>query len=212
MQLPWVLLFILSLILFWKYDKQQFNKTDILTNLWVMTRMYYFSISITFITTVVIKLFCGTPRPNLFAIMEQVEDENDFDVWNARQSFLSGHSSLAMSTMGLLTIMFYQSWIYSQSEQYEIGKKLGKCCNPYQYYLADFWYLLRNVPLIASLLIFAPVCIALYCGISRITDYKHTRIDVCAGELLGACCAYLAYLVYYNETFLHFKWRLMRAA
>lgn len=205
MMLPWTILFILDIILFKIFD-EKFNWSEIICNLWLIVRMYYFCIAITFITTDAIKVFVGDPRPCFLEIQENESD--DWKLKNSRQSFISGHASLSMSSLCLLTIMFYQSWMFTQTKAYHIGNKISKTCNPHQYYLADFWYLLRDVPLVAVILVFTPVCIAVYIGLTRITDYKHFAVDVTGGMIIGACMAYIAFLVYYNETYLRFQWKL----
>mmetsp|Transcript_49843 Transcript_49843/g.79457 ORF Transcript_49843/g.79457 Transcript_49843/m.79457 type:complete len:320 (-) Transcript_49843:43-1002(-) len=211
--LPSMLLLILDVIIF-KLTDATFEWQGVFENMWLMFRMQYFCGSIALLSCNAIKLFVGNPRPMFLAIQaEHVHDKHALE--DSRQSFVSGHSTMSMASLSLVTIMLFQAWRYTQSESYQSGNdKIPKTSNSYQYYLADFWNLsvFRMAPLMAILLIFAPVFIAMYIAGSRVVDYKHFTIDVVGGSILGACCAYLSYLVFRHETFVHVHWRLSSAA
>ncbi|XP_062395922.1 phospholipid phosphatase 3-like [Sardina pilchardus] len=78
----------------------------------------------------------------------------------ARKSFFSGHASFAMYTM--LYLAFY------------LQARL-------------VW---RGARLLRPLLQFLLVLLAVYTGLSRISDYRHHPTDVLTGGLLGALTAY----------------------
>ncbi|XP_041958856.1 phospholipid phosphatase 3-like isoform X1 [Alosa sapidissima] len=78
----------------------------------------------------------------------------------ARKSFFSGHASFAMYTM--LYLAFY------------LQARLS-------------W---RGARLLRPLLQFLLVMLAVYTGLSRVSDYRHHPTDVLTGHLLGALTAY----------------------
>ena len=68
--------------------------------------------------------------------------------------------------------------------------------------------LLREIPLICIFIIFVPTFIAIYVSLTRITDYRHFTADVVAGAIIGGFIGYLSYLMFYNEMYLEFDYRL----
>ena len=209
--LPWYALFIISVICLYIIDKQ-FNKDQVLTHLYLMTRMIVFCFSVCLITVDLMKLFVGSPRPYFIDIYERykLDQVDKQDMVDARLSFPSGHAGYSWSQLFLLTIMFYNSWKYTQEMYYTqtqipIGMKTD---NPHSYYLCGFWWLLRDIPLLSIILVFVPTYLAIYCSLTRITDYKHFAADIVGGALIGGCIAYISYLVFYNEMYLQFNYKL----
>ena len=208
--LPWYTLWIISTICLYIIDKN-FSWIHWRQMFYLMTRMIFFSFSVCLLITDLIKLFCGSPRPYYLDIYDEylLDKVDEYKIIDARLSFLSGHSSLSFSQLFLLSIMFYKSWQYTQKMYYNSTYLIGMTCdNPHSYYLCGFWWLLKEVPLIGIILVFVPTLIAIYCSLTRITDYKHFAVDVVGGTVLGGSIAYLSYLIFYNETYCRFNYKL----
>lgn len=54
----------------------------------------------------------------------------------------------------------------------------------------------------------APTSLAVWCGMTRIRDYKHFASDVVAGWIVGAVWAFIAKQAFQHETYTPFEHRL----
>jgi len=118
-----------------------------------------------FITTC-IKLSVGRYRPNYAGVSTN---------WDGRQSFPSGHSSLAFSSMVFLSL-------------YVAGKLMI--------------YRSHTGSLVAKgIIVVTPIALAMFIAISRVVDYHHDFSDIIAGSLIGAGIGLMAYFMWYPSLF-----------
>lgn len=118
------------------------------------------------------KLLVGAPRPIYFALklwaMRYPDDRENYR-YSASQSFPSGHASLSMATLSFTALLL----------------------------LNDAYSMLKDGGIAGKFIMYLAVCIfsvSVWIGCTRITDYWHFPIDVCAGWCLGAVFAYLSYV------------------
>jgi len=209
--LPWFLLFALSTL--WLYVvTKDFPLQQWLLSFSLWFRMVLFAFSVVIIVVDAIKLSVGSPRPYFITAYSEHGASSE-EVFEARLSFPSGHSASPMCTLLLLSMLLLRSWQFTQSMHYQQAAGVGMMGwdNPHSFYLSQLWWWLRDAPLVGILLVFSPVCLALYSGCSRITDYKHFAADVIAGFLVGAAVAYISYLAFYNEMYMEFEHRVRLA-
>jgi len=96
--------------------------------------------------------------------------EVELDILRAgSQSFFSGHASTAFAGLGFLS--FYLSYVL------RLPKRPGS--------VYKVWIVLL------------PHMIALFIGLSRISDYRHHWEDVLVGLIAGLLCAYFSYILYF---------------
>eukprot|EP01084_Bolivina_argentea_P175087 303245_1 len=200
--LPWYIIFIFHLILFYCLDNS-FVCKKWGTNFFLMNRMLLLNWGITLLLTDIIKCTVGYPRPYFYNADDEMDNNN-------RLSFPSGHASLSMCSLFLLSFMMYRSNQFTQNIYYKQLKNVSmiNCDNPHSYYFSYLWYLLREIPLLSMIIIFIPLMVAIYIGISRIIDYKHFPVDVVTGMLIGIGCALISYSIYSKETYSVFNDKL----
>eukprot|EP01084_Bolivina_argentea_P295407 508578_1 len=205
----WYGLFAFDAILLYFIDSK-FVFNEWLTHFFLMIRMSHFCFAITFIGHDVIKLAVGAPRPYLLAIYDSA---NKQQLNNVRKSFISGHAAISMSMMSLLTMMFYESYKYME-KQHKYGIYVMydamTTSNPHSYYLCGLWHFLKDIPLLLMGILFVPMYFALYIGLTRVIDYKHFETDVVGGFVFGIGCALISYLIYWNEMYFAFNYKLKR--
>lgn len=210
--LPWILLFLITTL--WLYFKEKhFSLPHWLNTFSIGTRMVLFDFFVCFLIVDTIKLSVGSPRP-YFIEAYNVYGADSSEVLGARLSFPSGHASLSMTTMSLMSMVLYQSWQFTQNmhfQQIPTADKMG-WDNPHSFCLCSLWWSLRDAPLIGILLVSSPTFLALYCGCTRITDYKHFAADILGGFLIGVAVAYVSHLAFWNELYMEFEYRLRVAA
>ncbi|KAI8385014.1 phosphatidic acid phosphatase type 2/haloperoxidase, partial [Radiomyces spectabilis] len=146
----------------------------------------FLALSMTIMTTVVIKVTVGRPRPDMLDRCQPPKDipnpplglqnyticttdVNSYKMKDGFKSFPSGHSSFSFAGLGFLS-----------------------------YYLAGKMHLFDELGHTYKSFVFAlPLLGALMIAISRVCDYRHHWQDVFVGGLLGASFAYFAYRQYY---------------
>jgi len=205
--LPWFLLFLICTVWLYVVEKH-FALSHWLNALSLWMRMLLFDFFVCFIIVDTIKLSVGAPRPYFIAAYNSY-DADSSEMFNARLSFPSGHASLSMCTLSLLSMMLYQSWQFTQNMHFNRSPAADMMGwdNPHSFYLSPLWWLLRDAPLLGILLVASPTFLALYCGCSRIIDYKHFAADVLAGFLVGVAVAYVSQLAFWNELYMEFEHR-----
>lgn len=137
------------------------------------------SIGLSLFVTASAKKMAGRPRPNFYAMCGWQNTSttagcmaDQAHVWEARQSFPSGHSSLAFSGLLFLTLL-----IMDKSSLMSKKRKLP-----------------ASVPTSAwNLLAFFPTFVAIWVAITRVVDFWHNYDDILAGSAIGAACAMQAF-------------------
>eukprot|EP00483_Globobulimina_turgida_P006337 UN06347 len=153
--LPWYILFIFSSIFLYYFDKE-FSINEWKTHFYLMNRMLFFRFAVTMLVTDTMKLFVGSPRPYFISAFNE-----HGNVTEIRLSFPSGHASLSTACCSLLTILMYKSWKYTQNMFYYQSYVIGmKTYNPHAYYLCGFWWVTREIQIIAISFVFIPMYIA----------------------------------------------------
>lgn len=118
------------------------------------------------------KLLVGAPRPIYFALKlwsTAFPDYREDYRYNASQSFPSGHASLSMATLSFTALLLL-------NDAYSLIKDAGAC---------------------SKVLMYLAICvfsISIWIGCTRVTDYWHFPVDVCAGWALGALFSGLSYV------------------
>ena len=200
----------LSLIILYFADGQ-FSWAQYGKQIYLIHRMMIFCFSTTLLSVDCIKLFVGSPRPYFLEVHAEYEagDVDEIEEIDARLSFPSGHAALGLSQCLLLSIMLFSSWRYTQTMYFERSYVVGmKSDNPHSYYLSGLWWILREIPLLSMGLIGTPTIIAIWNGLTRIRDYKHFAVDVVGGWVIGGSIAFVSYLIFYQETYIVFDYKL----
>ncbi|KPP62873.1 lipid phosphate phosphohydrolase 3-like, partial [Scleropages formosus] len=113
------------------------------------------------------------------------------EVEEARKSFFSGHASFAMYTMLYLTCGLVFCCLCAH---HMTALRVHVPPPPTPMSLAQFYLQARltwrGARLLRPVLQFLLVLLALYTGLSRVSDYRHHPTDVLAGFLQGALTAY----------------------
>lgn len=145
------------------------------------------ALSLAGVTVMFMKLTSGRLRPDFISrcanhfkipmsnvVVADCLQENDPIINDGHMSFPSGHTTLAFCVMGFASI-------------YLIHQGARLIAHAY-----------RVVVYVIALLLFLP---AIYCGITRVTDYRHHWDDVVAGGIVGLVYAVCAYCYYYGSPF-----------
>ena len=135
----------------------------------------FISIGYTYLITNILKLYVGRFRPDFMSRCHPLSPESSSSSCSSavsvqvldegRKSFPSGHSSMAFSGLGYLSIFL----IAQTKSKATHGKALR--------------VFIIALPLMGAALI----------GISRLTDYLHHWDDIAAGSILGLSMAYCSY-------------------
>lgn len=152
--------------------------------------VYFVACGLTMFLTNTIKFYCGRFRPNFYDLCgfnkDTLECEGDEgDVKNSQRSFPSGHSSLAFSSMAVLSLYFLG--------KVGIQRGLAMVSCP----------ALHNIPFpslgkkLLSLLAVSPMILAFFIAASRVHEFYHHPADVVAGALIGSVCALFAHGLWY---------------
>ena len=153
--------------------------------------IYFVALSLTQLTTDLVKMYCGYLRPIFYTICEPDEtyesctgDTGDSESY--RRSFPSGHASTSFCGLTLLTL-----FIHTRFGVPCLKRKLGSIHNE----TVGIHQLNSNMVLVPlryrciSILSLAPMGVAFFIAASRVVDNKHFPADVTAGSILGAAIA-----------------------
>jgi len=132
------------------------------------------SFSCHFLVVVIAKKVTGRPRPNCLAYGEYNAATGQFQapehtVWDAFESFPSGHSSAAFNVLLYCSLYMVQRFKIA-ADPLNSGWKI----------------------VLSSL----PTLVAFWVGITRIRDYWHNTEDVLGGAAVGSLFAALVFVVY----------------
>lgn len=122
------------------------------------------ALAISALLTNFIKRAAGRPRPNYYALMAL--DAAEYG-GNAVRSFPSGHASSAMSGLHFLSLWLRATSVTGLPRALQSGWK----------------------HLVLSFAFFAPTCLAIWVGITRVEDHWHGYADVLAGCIIGFTAA-----------------------
>ena len=176
--IPWVLQIFISLFYGEKGDRH------------ATLCIYFVALSLTQLTTDLIKMYCGYLRPIFYTICEPDDTYESctgdtVDSESYRRSFPSGHASTSFCGLTLLTL-----FIHSQFGVPCMKRKIGLI----HHEGAETLQSNSNtvIPLryrCISILSLAPMGVAFFIATSRVVDNKHFPADVTAGAILGASVA-----------------------
>merc|ERR1712079_8360 len=129
--------------------------------------------------TDILKMSVGQPRPHFSAVYVQYlnGEINRYQMDNARQSFVSGHSSDGWCLLSLLSICLFESYQYAMDcgMRNNHSNKIGHIgYDGLSFFCDNLWYKMRKIQLICIGIIFVPIYFALYVSLTRIKDYKHS--------------------------------------
>jgi membrane-associated phospholipid phosphatase len=153
----------------------------------------FLSIGISELLTQMIKAFVGRLRPNFyefcgFDLITRMCMASPSHVNEARQSFPSGHSSLAFQGMVIIILC--------------LVARIGLFALPNSAKDKDYCIkLLRTKQLQTISAIVIPLFYGIFVATSRLVDYWHHPSDVLAGILIGIASACLAYHLFYPAVF-----------
>mmetsp|Transcript_59011 Transcript_59011/g.120897 ORF Transcript_59011/g.120897 Transcript_59011/m.120897 type:complete len:323 (+) Transcript_59011:166-1134(+) len=147
------------------------------------------SLSYNMLATVVMKKLAGRPRPCFYAMCEWVETNSsaigmigmetgvctgpEKSVWEARQSFPSGHSSVSFSGLAFLSLFLLEK-LAQFSRKQQPAPSFGRALQ------------LRLLQLVAA----SPCVLAAWVAVTRTMDYWHNYDDVVTGAALGTVFAF----------------------
>ena len=170
--IPWILQILISTVYGEKGDRH------------ATLCIYFVALSLTQLTTDLVKMYCGYLRPIFYTICEPDEtydactgDTGDSESY--RRSFPSGHASTAFCGLTLLTL-----FIHSRFGVPCMKRKMESANQTY----SDIGAVILRYRSI-SILSLAPMGVAFFIAASRVVDNKHFPADVTAGSILGAAIA-----------------------
>lgn len=164
-----------------------FDKLHLIT---VSSVGLWFTVSVTSVLTDILKCWIGNPRPDFLARCGAREGTPtnvlvDISVCTAPlgEMYLldgmkltpSGHSSLAFSGLGYLTL-----WLLGQYKVLNVKQRSS---------------------MLTILLLSSPMLLAVYIALSRTQDYRHHFFDVLFGSVIGLVFAFLGYKKYFSSIF-----------
>lgn len=123
------------------------------------------------------KKIVGEPRPCFYDMSQWRDGEcraSKAMCWDARQSFPSGHTSMAFGSF-----LFLSMYVHGRLSSQRI-------------------VLLPRLPMLSLALVWAPPLVALWVGCTRVVDHRHDTADVIGGAVVGAGGAVLAYSAYFH--------------
>lgn len=142
------------------------------------------TVAVTMLWTVSIKKYVGYIRPSGIALSQDEEDESE-----ARQSYVSGHTSFAFAFAVYLT--FYLIGKFGLLSEDGLILKRGAKVAPGSTLGIDKRFSGTVGALVICLVI--PMALATFVGASRIVDYWHHPADVNGGALVGTFAAFVGY-------------------
>ena len=131
--------------------------------------VYYFAMGTTWMVTNLLKQYVGYLRPNFLEFCKYNEYCEDDD---ARNSFPSGHSSLAFCGMTILSLFIHRHFGLPR-HQLDFRKRY------------------------VSILSLLPMGFAAIIACSRVVDNKHFPADITAGSIIGAAIGYFCYNLWF---------------
>ena len=172
--IPWILQILISIFYGGKGDRH------------ATLCIYFVALSLTQLTTDLVKMYCGYLRPIFYTICEPDDtyetctgDTGDSESY--RRSFPSGHASTSFCGLTLLTL-----FIHSQFGVPCMKRKLALTLDSHQSN-GDTIVPLRYR--CVSILSLVPMGVAFFIAASRVVDNKHFPADITAGSILGAAIA-----------------------
>jgi len=146
---------------------------------------FFFTLGSTEIITGMSKRYCGYLRPNFYSYCEFDSEtlECDYDTGDPRESFPSGHSSVSMCTMTLLTLLFLGKIGLHQNHQIRI--------NPATFVKK------RLLSILSAL----PICLGIFISLSRVHDNFHHPADIVGGGMIGIGCALFSHGLWYPSVY-----------
>jgi diacylglycerol diphosphate phosphatase / phosphatidate phosphatase len=173
--IPWILQMLISIV----YGEKVARHATLC--------IYFVALSLTQLTTDLIKMYCGYLRPIFYTICEPDETYETCtgDSESYRRSFPSGHASTSFCGLTLLTL-----FLHSQFGVPSMKRKLALTRNDNvdaHQSNSDTIVPLRYRCI--SILSLAPMGVAFFIAASRVVDNKHFPADVTAGSILGAAIA-----------------------
>lgn len=172
---------------------------------------YGVAVGLTLLTTESIKRYVGYLRPSFYDLCEPNEDmtactaEGSSD---ARQSFPSGHASVAFCGMYLFS-MYLEERVIGLSSVTEVvtSRKVGILdeeeggnSNGESVMVVRYKTKTPQLYRLFSLLCLLPVAVAIYVASSRIVDNKHFPADVVGGALVGVACARFTHRLWFPSS------------
>jgi diacylglycerol diphosphate phosphatase / phosphatidate phosphatase len=150
--------------------------------------VYFLAVGMNSFVTDMMKNYCGKFRPNFYKMCAFDVDTKACanDVFNAHQSFPSGHSSLSFCAMTVISL-------------YLLGK-VGL------HRMHTSGMALKNYPslktkLLAWLAFATPLGIAAFVASSRVHDFYHHPADIVTGAAIGTVCAHFATSLWYPSIY-----------
>jgi len=129
---------------------------------------------ITLLATLAMKNAVGFYRPSAFERID--EGKSGFN-----ESYPSGHTSFSFAGLSFIAFFFAgKLGVFSKA-----GLRLGFRKNKDDPFRGCF--------AVAMIVVFLPIAVATFCGISRIFDYAHHPFDVNAGAAIGVSSSAFAY-------------------
>jgi membrane-associated phospholipid phosphatase len=176
------------------------------------TCTYLIAIGLTLLTTECTKRYVGFLRPSFYDLCEPTADFSSCTAeksGDARQSFPSGHASLAFCGLSLFSLYLEErafgissvttqvvlssslpsSPSASMEEEDDNGNNSDGSVTVVMRYKTKTPQLYR----LYSILCLCPIALAIYVAASRVVDNKHFPADVVGGAILGAACARFAH-------------------
>jgi len=154
---------------------------------------FWFTFGSTLVITNTSKLYCGYFRPNFYSYCEFDTDtlECDSDTENQRESFPSGHASISMCTMTLLTLLFLGKIGLHQNHQIRISSAEHRAST------SSLYVKKRLLSILSAL----PVCLGIFISLSRVHDNFHHPADIVGGGMIGIGCALFSYGLWYPSVY-----------
>lgn len=149
----------------------------------------------TLFLTGILKRYFGCFRPNFYAMCdfdtETLECRSDSD--EGRKSVPSGHSSVAFSSMTMLTLFFLgKVGIYNGLK--EVGDSQLSRDRKFAIYPSLKKKIFAYIALI-------PMALAAFIAASRVYDNVHHPADIILGSLIGFVCASFSYSLWYPSIY-----------
>lgn len=153
---------------------------------------YIVSLSLNSFTTELIKNYVGYLRPEFYDVCEPSVDYQTCiadgpHAVDARKSFPSGHASISMCSLLLLTLYVNSRFGFPEYHRQLLLKKQQLQQQHYReekilaYHPAVYRFI--------SILSLIPTALALFVAVSRVRDNRHFPADVVGGSVLGASIA-----------------------